>query len=402
MTSITDAVAELRSRLLKRFERGEFYGACIEPPGMFPLIVPVPRQVVAADFRRDYAMARKNNRAWIDAAAAHDGVRTVQKIIGTRLHSDQDVVTGLEFDSIDALARFLGAKAKKDLVTFRQSLAEAASADSGLRDLLLADPLLAFEAGGHWMRLVSMAGWLKRRPNPCCFLREVDLPGIHTKYIEKRRSLSRAVIDHLAPECIADVSENGITDGGFERRYGFRVPEFLIRFRTLDRSLAVAGRYTDLTVTVSDLAAANPGATIVIAVENLKCFLALPDVPGAIAIMGSGCAVTVLERVLWLGGIRLLYWGDMDRDGFRILASLRKRFPHTESILMDRSTLLASLEFCGDDDGSLIESLLLLTPEEEATFQHLSNLAPPRKLRLEQERIPFTLVRQAIQRAVLD
>ena len=321
-------------------------------------------------------MARKNNRVWIDTAAAHDGVKTVQKIIGTRLHSDQDVVTGLEFGSLDALARFLGAKAKKDLATFRQSLTEAASADARLRDLLLANPLLAFEAGGHWMRLVSIAGWLKRRPNPYCFLREVDLPGIHTKYIEKRRSISRAIIDHLAPECIVDVSENGVADCGFERRYGFRVPEFLVRFRTLDRSLAVAGRYTDLTVTVSDLAAANPGATIAIAVENLKCFLALPDVPGAIAIMGSGCAVTVLERVLWLGGIRLLYWGDMDRDGFRILTSLRKRFPHTESILMDRSTLLASLEYCGEDDGSLIESLLLLTSEEEATFQHLSNLAP--------------------------
>jgi hypothetical protein len=402
MTSDIGGTTEFRTRLLKRFERFEFYGACIEPPGAFPLFVPVPRQVAAADFRRDYAGARQKNRAWLEFAAAHDGVKAVQKIVGTRLHSDQDVVTGLEFSSIDALARFLGAKAKKDLARFRQSLTEAVDAAPEVAKLLSANPGLAFEACGHWKRLVSIAAWLKRRPSPCCFLREIDLPGIDTKYIERRRALVRAVIDHLAPECVVVGSENAVADGGFERRYGFKVPENRVRFRTLDPRLAIEGRYTDITVPVSELAVANPGASIAIAVENEKCFLALPEIPGAIAIMGSGCAVTVLERVSWLAEIRLLYGGDMDRDGFKILASLRKKFPHAESILMDRFTLLASQEFCGEDDGSAIENLPLLTPEEEAAFNLLSTLDPPRKLRLEQERIPFTLVKQAIYEAVTD
>lgn len=56
---------------------------------------------------------------------------------------------------------------------------------------------------------------------------------------------------------------------------------------------------------------------------------------------------------------------------------------------------------CEEDDGSAIENLPLLTPAEEAAFKLLSSLDPPRKLRLEQERIPFSLVKQAIHQAVL-
>lgn len=90
-----------------------------------------------------------------------------------------------------------------------------------------------------------------------------------------------------------------------------------------------------------------------------------------------------LESVSWLTECPILYWGDLDAQGFQILSSLRSLFPHVLSVMMDQETLSAFAEFCVAGTPGSVRQLPHLTTEEHALFVHLAE----RNLHLEQEHI---------------
>jgi hypothetical protein len=74
-------------------------------------------------------------------------------------------------------------------------------------------------------------------------------------------------------------------------------------------------------------------------VENkttLYTTLTLPKMNDTIAIFGSGFSVFNLKNVRWFDNLKLLYWGDIDVQGFEILSQFRTYFPQTKSVLMDK------------------------------------------------------------------
>jgi len=125
-------------------------------------------------------------------------------------------------------------------------------------------------------------------------------------------------------------------------------------------------------------------------VENkttLYTTLTLPKMEKTIAIFGSGYSVFLLKNVEWFKTLELLYWGDVDVQGFEILSQFRASFPLTKSILMDQQTFDAFFE---DDLGTPSEisiSLNLTTVEKK-----LYDLLKENNWRLEQEKIPFGYV----------
>ena len=50
-------------------------------------------------------------------------------------------------------------------------------------------PLRALELAAEWSRLLDVVSWLQAHPRPGVYLRQVDLPGIHTKFIESQRGV---------------------------------------------------------------------------------------------------------------------------------------------------------------------------------------------------------------------
>jgi hypothetical protein len=62
-------------------------------------------------------------------------------------------------------------------------------------------------------------------------------------------------------------------------------------------------------------------------VENLDTGLALPEMPGTVAVMKLGNAVAALDRLPWLRGTDAIYWGDIDTHGFAILDRARRVLP---------------------------------------------------------------------------
>lgn len=81
---------------------------------------------------------------------------------------------------------------------------------------------------------------------------------------------------------------------------------------------------------------------------------------------------------------------------FAMLDQLRSYFPQTQSLLMDRATLLAHEPLWGEEPKPTRKQLSRLTDHEQALYEDLclDRLAPA--LRLEQERIGFEHVKVAL------
>jgi len=129
-----------------------------------------------------------------------------------------------------------------------------------------------------------------------------------------------------------------------------------------------------------------PAAAII--VENLETGLALPDLPGVVALMKLGTAVSVLGVIPWLQGIDAMYWGDIDTHGYAILNHARRAVPGLRSVLMDEGTLFRYrnmwVEEPAQNDGA---DLSLLKNHERLVYEGLRNQTWGRNVRLEQERI---------------
>jgi hypothetical protein len=274
----------------------------------------------------------------------------------------------------DAL-RLIGRVAEAERI---QSLAAATALRlPELNDWFARKPLVALENTTDWDRILDVLVWFRANPRCGLYLRQLDIAGADSKFIETRKPLLAELLDALLIQVECPRGPRW-----FEQRYGLATKPLQIRFRVLDRRLAVSG-LTDLAVTVNEMATLDLRAGRVFITENEVNGLAFPAVPDSIVIFGLGYGVEILSGISWLAERELRYWGDIDTYGFHILDRLRATFPHAQSFLMDRSTLLAHEALWVREENAYKGELLRLTESERAVYEGLQGV------RLEQERIRY-------------
>jgi hypothetical protein len=272
-------------------------------------------------------------------------------------------------------------------------------------------PLNALALADAWSRLLAVVSWLQAHPRPGIYLRQVDLPGVDSKFVEANRGVLGELLDLGLPPLAVDARASGASQ--FCRRYGFKDKPLRIRFRLLDASVAgstsgllPADAEHDITLTQADFARLDLPVRRVFITENEVNFLAFPPLPGSMVIFGAGYGFDALASASWLHGCPLYYWGDIDTHGFAILDQLRAQFPHVQSLLMDRATLLAHHSQWGDELRPELRDLPRLNAAEAALFDDLraqrlrDNTSgvqrPAASVRLEQERIGFAWLERAL------
>ena len=266
-----------------------------------------------------------------------------------------------------------------------------------LRDWLRRRPLLALEHAADWQGILECLAWFCALPRPGIYLRQIEVAGIDSKFIEARKGLLAELLDIVLPATAIDASISGAK--GFEARYGLRAKPALVRFRILDPRHALGG-ITDLTVPAGEFAKLELGVARVFVVENEITGLAFPPAEGSLVVLGLGHAVALIGAARWLADCDLIYWGDLDTHGFAMLDRLRSAFPKCRSLLMDRATLLAHAAMWTTEAAPHVGTLDLLSEPEAALYAELRYDRLGRSVRLEQERIGFDWVRRAITTAV--
>jgi len=275
-----------------------------------------------------------------------------------------------------------------------QNLADATlQAFPELREWLAKKPLIALEHAEEWDRFLDILGWFRRHPRPAVYLRQVDVPRVHTKFIEGRRGILSELLDVVLP---ADATNNAFSGAkNFEQRYGMLAKPSLVRFRILDSFLYIAG-LSDITVPADEFARLRPAADRVFITENELNGLAFPQVHRGLVIFGLGYSLERLADAAWLHETDICYWGDIDTHGFAILDRLRYRFPNARSLLMDRDTLIAHRELWVKEEARHNGHVTRLTPSENALYDELRSDHLGSAVRLEQERISYGFLNRAL------
>jgi hypothetical protein len=229
--------------------------------------------------------------------------------------------------------------------------------------------------------LVAVARHFKEHPTREHYLRQLPI-AVDTKFIEGNRGVLDAWLQQILPHSSID-----LTQRDFSRRYGLPVAEGHWMLRVLDAALLpkLGLPFSELSLPLAAIAQLPLAGLTILITENRIPLLTLPELPGTIAVWGQGNAVVHLQSLELLHKCRLVYWGDLDVEGFQILARLRAHFPHTESILMDEATLEQHLQWKVDGTGAMCEVPENLTPEERVAFERCVR----ENWRVEQERVGF-------------
>lgn len=249
------------------------------------------------------------------------------------------------------------------------------------------NPVRSLQLAADWDRLLATVRWIDEHQQADLYIRQVDVPGVDTKFIEGRRGVLTQLLDlQLDPVRINPAAPD------FAGRYGFRRKPDYVRFRCADPGSA----YTEMMVRADELTAPPAGVTRAYILENEVTYLAFPLAASAIVFFGDGYAVNTLANLDWLSALDLTYWGDVDTHGFAILNRLRSRFPHARSVLMDRETLLGHRSQWVTEKTPTKATLNLLTPAEQGLYQDLVDDTFGPAVRLEQERVSFGSLERAL------
>jgi hypothetical protein len=235
-----------------------------------------------------------------------------------------------------------------------------------------------------WKSAIAVAVYLRDNPFPSVFARQLPVAA-STKFVEEERSLLTSFMEAVAPETLAGEGDT------FEERAGLLAKASFVGVKFLDPAILPEMPVRNFETTLRELNGIGgriEKCSSVIIVENAVTFMTLPEIEGTIAIMGQGNAVKRLGGLSWLKGKRLYYWGDIDADGFRILAEFRRYYENAKSILMDEETFEKYVDLRGDGGQSRelgTDPFMILTDAERSLFEKVLG----NNLRLEQEKIPM-------------
>jgi hypothetical protein len=386
--------AELRAQVQRLWDKGVLLASLASGEPLFPRRLAL-KKPASAELTDRFEQVR----TWIAELRQGTHYRVVMRelrhhIIGSNAVPDEVWIDTLE----DALA-LIGKS--RDALRFGRIVALCRERRPVLLPWLAKNALKALKSDEDWPRLLDIIDWMLAHPRPGIYLRQMDIPGVHTKFIEAHRAVLQELLDLSLPPEGVECEATGMSR--FCRRYGFLDKPLRIRFRILDpeRALLPTGTDQDITINHDAFGRLAMGVGRVFITENEVNFLAFPSLPGSMVIFGAGYGFEMLAQVAWLRRRAIHYWGDIDTHGFAILDQLRTVLPHAESFLMDRATLMEHKEQWVREPQPIRRDLARLGREERALFDDLrDNLLGP-AVRLEQEKIGFCWLKKSAEALLL-
>ena len=307
------------------------------------------------------------------------GYQVKFKTVNTRHSGPMSMPESIFFDTDDDYLKFIG-KAK-EVSTFQQKWKLTRQQLPQLENWIVQHPLKLIKHLNEWEDLLKVAQYFLKNPQPNQYTRALPI-NVHTKFIEQHQGILKDLLDFLLEANFIDQEENR-----FEKRYGLLYDEASIRLRLLAPNLldGFPEYVKDITLPLSQFEQLGIKADTIFVVENKQTFLAFPDRPKSALIWGKGFSIELLKNIAWLKDKQILFWGDLDVQGFQMLHQLRTYFPQTKSLLMGKETYLAFAKFAVTSSASKVQNLSNLNAAEHECFLFLKN--QEQHNRLEQENI---------------
>src|SRR5215468_6847021 len=220
--------SDLRRQVLRVWERGKILAAGITGETLFPLKLSM-RRPEAQEMGHSFEAVRgwireleENSRSckgfgyeieWADVNHRQLGRNRVPNRVSVPTESDALRLIGKE-----RAGRQFRALAEITVGRF-----------PALAQWLSRRPLVLIEHAQDWSRILDVLAWFRDHPRSNLYLRQVDIPGVDTKFIEGRKTLLSGLLDAVLER--HDDPPTGTAAQTFEQRYGLRTRPPVIRFR---------------------------------------------------------------------------------------------------------------------------------------------------------------------------
>lgn len=391
MTRMWASVSDLVATLRRRWEHGRYLREYASGSEWQPIALPV-RSPTAAEmldhFDEAVRWAERFNRD-SRTAAGHPRFTVEHRVVSGKGLGANEVPARIRVETLEQLCALLGTK---DEVRTLDLILDQTRRDAPLLvPWVTANPMSALQHALIWSQLVATVVWIAGRDTSHLYLRHIDVAGVDTKFVERHRLILGQLLTAALPAGRVDLSEST-----FARRFGFRPKPRYTRFRLLSPNCTFPSGVSEVHLRTEELAVLDLPIRSAFVVENEVSYLAFPKVLDAIVIFGEGFALTGLETLPWLHRKEIVYWGDIDTHGFAILDHLRARFANVQSILMDHATLLAHPDQLVTEESPTVDPRPHLTEAEQSLYCDLIEDRYGRNVRLEQERVRFSLLPKAL------
>lgn len=387
-TSFDELVATIR----RRWDQGAYLKSYAAGTAWEPVTLPVkgPTSADLLDAFEEVVRWAQRFRTDSQTGSGRPRVTVEYRRVTHRYLGANEVPARIRIETFERLCSLLGTA--HAVATLDAMLAETVATTPALVDWVRDHPNLALEHHDRWSVLLATVNWISGHDTARMYLRHIDVVGVDTKFVERERKILGRLLASTLPPGRIDLER-----ADFTRRYGFRAKPSYTRLRLLSPLPMIPSTITELRLRTDELAATPLPVGTVFVVENETTYLAFPRVRDSVVVFGEGFGLATLESVPWLDDKEIVYWGDIDTHGFAILNRLRVRFPSVHSILMDHETLFAHADQHVCEPTPTREPLPDLTEAEQLLYQDLIEDRFGPAVRLEQERVRFSLVRRALE-----
>ena len=354
----------------------------------FPHAFPLGRPT-AADLRADYATVHARTVEWQDWSRDHD-VALDYENRAAQGGTKQVIPTHARVESVDRAAGIVAGEWPERLARGRERLSVLRERYPHLvdisRTLRLADPYSTVD----FDLLQLVADWYLADPARAALgvtPRQIPIPGVHAKWLQSHRAGVQAL--------------TGLVDLGLLPGHPPRV-----HFTYLDPEHRAIGARVHDSATVGDSITPAYLPEVVVISENKDTAIHFPPLASGICVEGVGRGGKTIAAFPWLRSAPVVvYWGDIDKDGYEILDGYRADFDRDiDSILMDPATYAAYEEFGTDFDqyGRPLAAgdpkpAQQLRANERAMYLRVLDAQHKGHRRVEQERIPLARALEAVE-----
>lgn len=374
MKSPEAIVVDIRRRLA-----GRWHAHLVGDEAAFPHAFSLGRPS-AADLKADYATIHARIVEWQDWARANR-VKLDYENRAAKGGTRQTIPTRARVDSIDHAATIVAGEWPATLDRARERLVvlyEKYSLGDAGRALRVVDTYSEVD----FELLLTVSDWYLDDPARATLgvtPRQVPIPGVHAKWLQSHRA---------GVQALTGLGDLGLLPGHPPR----------IHFSYLDPAHRSAGRRIHDSATVGDAFEPAYLPQIVVISENKDTAIHFPPLARGISIEGVGKGGKTPAAFPWIRQAPVVvYWGDIDSDGYEILDGYRVDFNRDiDSILMDPETYEAYEEFGTDYDqhGRPLRPgnprpVNHLRDNERTMYLRVLDAEHAAHRRVEQERIPL-------------
>ena len=183
---------ELKAQLARLWDRGVLLRSLLTDEVIFPLRLSV-KAPTAAELTDSFEAVRE----WAAALTAMPHVRIEWRAVRHRVHGSQRLPQQVWIENLDDALTVLGKR--RDAERLTQLADRTRMTIPSVLPWLARFPLQAIELAEHWSALLAVVLWVIEHPRPGIYFRQVDVAGIHSKFIEAHRAVLNDLLNLALP-----------------------------------------------------------------------------------------------------------------------------------------------------------------------------------------------------------